>query len=141
MNNDNSAKIILCDDEAIILKAVEIAIKKVYSKNNKKVFIETSSNGIECLYKIYHDYRFKGIKYDLLIIDENMDYLKGSQVTSILKGLVEVKQLNELRIFSATGHEDEISLNRIKKFGCDGFIGKPIKATDITSTLTQLNLI
>jgi len=126
----------VCDDEKSITSSVKNLIRKICINNNLVIEIEIVMNGIECLYKIYRDY-YMGIKYDILLIDESMPFIRGSMITSILKNIISSKELNKILIYSITGYDDEMALNQIKSFGCDGFLKKPIRHNTLTAIIEK----
>ena len=135
----NCINIMICDDERIIAKSIENLIHKVANKHNKKFNTVVTENGIDCLYKICNDYK-KGIRYDIMMIDENMPFLLGGEVIRIITKLNSNKQLNKIKIYSITGIVDLDTINYIKSCGADGFYNKPIGISMIENLLGNSNL-
>ena len=134
-------KVMICDDENIVLKAQKRLLETICKEHNKEVYIETASNGLECLYKIFDNYVNKGISYNILLIDENMTVLNGTDAILLLRKLQSNKSINNFLIFSVTGHEDEENINRIMSSGCDGTVAKPLSKHTFLSLLIKCNFI
>ncbi len=66
-------------------------------------------------------------KIKLIISDENMDYLNGSDAIRFIRKLEKVKNLTKTKIVSLSCHED----NKIKEYifneGADYILTKPLK--------------
>ena len=117
-------KVMICDDDNLILKTQRKLLESICKEYKKEVYIETASNGLECVYKIFDDYINKGLSYSILLIDENMDYFSGTDATFLLRKLQNEKTINYFLIYSVTGHEDEESLKKIMSYGCNGTVAK-----------------
>jgi len=130
----------ICDDEHLIAESVDRLLKKVCDK--RKVILKTqiSKNGIECLYQIYKEY-IEGRKIDLLLIDENMPFMIGSECIKILRNLMMDKWINKFKIYSITGYTDSEHLNYIKAAGSDGFYSKPISLNMMNDLLIKSEII
>ena len=136
----HDVSIIICDDEHIIAESIERLVRKTC--NNYKVSVKThiSKNGIDCLYYIYNEC-IEGRKIDLLLIDENMPFMVGSQCIKILKNSMSDKWLNKFKIYSITGYVDKDNINYIKQSGSDGFYTKPICLNMIKDLLLKSEII
>ena len=77
----------------------------------------------------------------MLLIDENMPFMVGSQCIKILKNSMNDKWLSKFKIFSITGYVDSDNVNYIKHSGSDGFYSKPISATMINDLLQQSEIL
>ena len=136
--NNIELKIMICDDDSTILKAERRLLESICKENKKDVYIETCSNGLECVYKIFDDYINRGISYSILLIDENMNYMDGSEAIKILRKLQRDKVINNFLIYSVTGQEDnEIAM----KYGCDGVLTKIIPKRALAALLLNNKLI
>ncbi|NCQ43303.1 MAG: response regulator [Cyanobacteria bacterium] len=121
---------LVCDDDPNITSSLKKLIGKNADKKGVIVNIDISSNGIECLNKIYDNYLSK-MKYDILLIDENMPGIKGSMTIKIIKTMISMKELNPIKVFSITSFESEEFKKEMISIGCDGFIPKPVKMKDV----------
>jgi len=130
----------ICDDEKIISKSIENLIIKVGKASKKSISTRMAKNGIECLYKIYEDY-INGIKYDILLIDENMPFLLGSDIIRIITRLITSKQLNRIKIYSITGYSDLEQIKYIKDSGALGFYSKPLNTGMVEDLFREVQII
>jgi len=104
--NVNVYRILIVDDEELIRKSQINIIKKYSIKKNILVEIEECEDGIECLFKIYKGSQI-GKKYNLIITDETMNYMKGSFMAKILKKLIAEKVIYDIRIIMVTSYGSE----------------------------------
>jgi len=96
-------RILIVDDESLIRQSQINLIKKYVVKKNISIEIEECEDGIECLYKIYKGLQ-KGIKYDLIITDETMNFLKGSFLAKIIKKLISENVIYNIKIIIMTSY-------------------------------------
>ena len=130
----------ICDDEHLIAESVDRLLKKVSDKNGIKLKTQISCNGIECLYQIYRSF-IEGKKIDMLLIDENMPFMIGSECIKILRNLMADKKITKFKIYSITGYVDTEHINYIKASGSDGFYSKPISLNMTHDLLIKSGLI
>ena len=132
----------ICDDDKIIANSIAKSLKKIKYQElgiiglNSSYFVEVNTtvciNGIDCIYEIYKDYKV-GKKYSYLFIDEQMPGIYGSTTIKILKDMIAAKNLNNIKIYSITGYDDEEFEKTLKKFGCDGILTKPVSQASLES--------
>jgi CheY-like chemotaxis protein len=130
----------ICDDEHLIAESVERLLKKVGDKKKINLDIKISKNGIECLYQIYNE-AIAGRKIDLLLIDENMPFMIGSECIRILRNLMTDKRIAKFKIYSITGYVDSDHVNYIKTSGSDGFYSKPISLNMMQDLLIKAEIL
>ena len=124
----------ICDDDHTITSSIKNLTNKISGELFITIESEITYNAVDCLYKIFKDY-YNGLKYDILLIDETMPFMTGSCLTQLLKKISTSKELNNIKIYSITGYDDEIMLSNIKSHGCDGFIKKPVRYKDLKDTV------
>lgn len=126
----------ICDDDT----TVRVSMKRNFNKcaEEKRIFldIEESINGLECLYKIYSDF-LVGIKYDIVFMDENMPFMKGSLAANILKNMALEGHMNKPRLISISSFEDEGIQNFLKEQGFNEFLKKPHTKETISKFMDQ----
>lgn len=130
-----SLRIMICDDEQSIARSVEKLIKKYGDENNVSIQTVIANNGVACLNKICEDSQ-KGKKYDILLIDESMPFMSGSQCTKILKNMSRSRELNNIKIYSVTSYDGEM-VDSIIENGCDGVLEKPITKGNLADLLDR----
>ena len=126
--------IMICDDDPRITSSINNLVNKVSNELNVLIHVDTCYNGIECLYRIYDNYK-KQKKYDILLLDENMPGISGSLLIRILQTMIEDKELNALKIYCITSFEDESFKKTMNSIGINGFLPKPINKKDIEALL------
>lgn len=102
----NIFRILVVDDEKLIRQSEINIIKKFFVRKKLEFKVEECSDGIECIYKIYQSLN-KGIKYDLILTDETMNFLKGSTMAKIIKSLVKENVIKDIKIFMITSYESD----------------------------------
>lgn len=100
----NSIRILLVDDERLIRQSGKNVINKYFKKKGISFELEECADGVECLFKIYDGIK-NGIKYDLIITDETMNFMKGSTTAKILKELMKDNIMYYLKIIMVTSYE------------------------------------
>ncbi len=91
------------------------------------------SDGIDLLNILRND-SFGQIK--VIFIDENMEYLNGSETVSIERKLEEKKKIKNYKIASVTAFDDVNTRENILKSGANTIISKPCTKSDITNVLS-----
>jgi len=99
-------KIMIVEDDKFI-RQCQVNLIKRYFNYDSDIFIDECEDGIECLYKIYVALK-NGVKFDLVITDEKMQYIDGLYLASILKNLKEKNLFNDLKVFLVTFNESTI---------------------------------
>jgi len=106
INEGDILRILIVDDEKLIRQSQINLIKKYSQKKNILIHIEECEDGIECLYKIYKGLQ-TGIKYNLIITDETMNFLKGSFMAKIIKKLIAENVIYKIKIIMVTSYGAE----------------------------------
>jgi signal transduction histidine kinase/CheY-like chemotaxis protein len=129
--------VVICDDEATILYSTSYIIRKIARKKNIYVNVITCSNGIECINKIYEEYLHRNF-INMVFIDENMPFIRGTKLAKIIKTMSREKQINDISIYlvSACGHEEYTQ--NIKSTYIDGFFNKPITISSLESVFEEM---
>jgi CheY-like chemotaxis protein len=128
----------ICDDEKEVRSSIRRLLCALPKFDNDYTLItQETFNGIECLYKIYKDFR-NGIQYNLLLIDENMPYLKGSTVAYVLKEMKDEGQINNIRIISISGDTYPDTIKYIMSKGVEEIIFKPVNKNSLESMIKSI---
>jgi CheY-like chemotaxis protein len=96
--------IIVVDDEVVIRKSTIRMLLKYCDENGKDLNILEAGDGIECLslyYKCYKD----GINVVMIISDQTMNFLNGSDTARILHNLNSEKGLSDIPFYILTAYE------------------------------------
>ncbi len=132
--------IILADDNDLINNCNKKIISKVLNEIGKYDYdILSVNDGIDII-KIFID-NLENKKIKLIISDENMDYLNGSDAIRFIRKLEKVKNLTKTKIVSLSCHED----NKIKEYifneGADYILTKPLTKLSIRAILEEISLL
>lgn len=111
----NDKKVLIIDDNSINLKVCS----KVLSSYG--IQVEECNSGEECIEKIN-----KGYKFDLLLADEMMPVMSGTQMMKILKNGGYTSPIVVL-----TADVDVNSKDKYKESGFDDYLGKPIDRKEL----------
>ena len=82
-----------------------------------------------------------GRKIKAIFIDENMEYLNGSESVSIIRRLQKNDKINKFSIASVTSFEDLQTKDFIKNSGMDVVFSKPIKKSELIDFLDKYNIL
>ena len=107
--------------------------KVLISLNINDCSIIEASDGIELLNIVIKD---KNNKIKCIFIDENMDYLNGSETVKIIRKLQNMDKINSYNIVSITALEDNESKIKILKSGVNLMIMMPAKIGAVSSRMT-----
>ena len=135
-NTNSNYDIIVIDDQRFIRDSLVNIIKNVIKKlETPNVEIIEGSDGIDLLNHIRLDHSHK-IK--CIFIDENMQYLNGTDVIKILRKLENNGKIQNYNVVSITAFEDNETKERILNSGANSIISKPCTKSDITKILKKL---
>ena len=115
-------KILIAEDDEIILKIIEFRLKK----DGHEVII--AKDGRDALIKI------KELQPDLVISDIMMPYTSGLEIVSELK--TKYGKKIPIIILSSMGQEDVVL--EAFKLGADDFITKPFSPNELTMRINRL---
>ena len=120
--------ILIVEDNQSIRKSIANVLKLYLNKNSlkKRFDIIECADGIDMLKIVKDDNQQCLNKIKLIITDENMEYMCGSNAISILKSLEMNKKINTLFIISLTAFSDEFTVNEIISRGANMIVDKPL---------------
>ncbi len=93
------------------------------------------SDGIDLLSLIKKD-KDKQIK--CIFIDENMEFLNGSETVKIMRKLEESNKINKYYVVSATAFDDVETENYLIKLGVDKVINKSCTVSSIYNIISSV---
>jgi len=140
--NVKKYKILIIDDHKIIRESLVILIKKILKNLNKENIFDIieGSDGVDILsYLIYDQTKENEIK--LVITDENMEYINGSEAISIIRKLEKAKKIKNVSIASITAFEDEFNKNKIKQSGSNIILSKPCSESMLRKFLLDYKIL
>jgi CheY-like chemotaxis protein len=113
-------KILICDDDAVLLRMMELSLKE---RNLGEVVV--AKNGREALEIL------RNLSFDLVVTDIHMPYNNGEDVLNLIRQ--EQRKNTPIIMISSDGDEDVIAL--AKKQGVNQFVKKPVKRDEIDSLI------
>ena len=125
--------IMVCDDSNTVRDSIKNILESLKKKKFELRYFD-SINGLDCLTQLYN----KNMKFDLLLIDENMPYLKGSILIKLLREMRKDKFQVEMKIISITGENDEDFIKFLRSEGCDDVLSKDIRKSDLEKQINFL---
>jgi len=136
--NENCSYFLVVDDLEFVRKNTSNLLRSVFSDINKSDYkIIECSDGIELLNYVMND---KENRIKCIFIDENMEYLNGSETVKIMRTLEEKSKINKYHIVSITAFDDHETKNCILKSGVNSIVVKPCSKSSIVDTLKRIGI-
>lgn len=134
LNPQSHEQILIIDDNNIILESIENVFKTVV-KNLKisNLSVRKANDGID-LIKIITEDQKQGNKIKCVLIDENMEFMNGSEAINILRKYEKEQKIKKVHICSISATEDD---NRDL---IDEVMSKPVTVKNLESLIKRLNL-
>lgn len=123
----------VCDDSTSVRDSLKNMLENI-KKDKFNLNYYEAINGLDCLVQLY----IQKTKFDLLLIDENMPFLKGSAVVNLLREIRKDKFQTEMKIVSISGDNNEDFIKYLKKQGFDHVLSKDIKKRDLEDQIQIL---
>ena len=123
----------VCDDSTSVRDSIKNLLDNIKKQKFNLRYYE-SINGLDCLAQLYT----KKTNFDLLLIDENMPYLKGSVVVKLLQDVRKDKFQAEMRIISISGDNNKDFINYLLNEGCNDVMSKEIRKRELEE---QINIL
>ena len=139
-NDYNEAKLIfvVVDDHKIVRDNTKNLLKIVLSSMKiEDYLIIEGSDGIDLINIVKND---KGNKIKCILLDENMEYLNGSETVKILRKLEEKNVINKYNYVSVTAFDDQETKNNIIKSGINSILSKPCTKSSLINVVKKLNI-
>lgn len=142
LNNSNNELIekriiLLADDNHIINESHKRLLKSLCTHKNLDYEIITCYDGMDIL-KIVCDEKFFDF-IDLIITDENMEFINGSEAIKIIRIIEERKKSSKRMIVSLTCQEEPSILEHIKDSGADIILSKPLTKQKLINIFEVMN--
>ena len=117
-------RILVVEDSPTMRQLITFTLKRL-----KDVEIVEASDGVDALKKI------SAGKFDIIFTDINMPIMDGLKLVSLVKNDPANKDIPIVVITTEGGQEDR---DRALALGANSYITKPIQATNLLATATQL---
>jgi len=108
---------------------------QVCSESKKSIDIIEGADGVDLIYQIIKDQTCNLIK--AVIIDENMEYVNGSEAITFIRKLQSLNKVKNIYISSITAFEDEFNKRNIMKSGADDILSKPCKKSAVQNIIAN----
>ena len=120
---ERNLKILLAEDCENNVLLVQLYLKKFpYS-------IDIAENGDIAVKK------FKDDKYDIVLMDIEMPFTDGYEATGLIRDYEVSNNLNKTPIIAVTAHALPENEKRAYSVGCDYFLTKPVRKTDLVDAI------
>ena len=120
-------QIVITEDNKLLRNSLVNRVKKVFKLNNLDVEIILGLDGIDTIKYIIED-QSNGNKIKLVLTDESMSYVNGSQSLRFINSLKKESKLKELPMFVCiTAYEDTESIDYLSNQGFNKVIDKNCK--------------
>jgi len=133
-NELKSKKVLIIDDEKLVRGTIIRYFTKLKQEdgleNDYEIF--EAENAISALNLIFEN-SLQNIKFDYIIIDEMMPFLRGSSLIKILKEMYFEGNINKITIISHTAYDTKEIKDIITKNGADLVWNKPVSFEDFKS--------
>jgi len=131
---------IIIDDNKYIRESVRNILERILKEKNYLHLVEIleGSDGVDLL-KFSIDY-FYTQRIQLVITDENMEFMQGSAAIKILREFEMQNKIPHYCIFSSTSFEDKISQDYIKDAGADFILNKPLNKEKLLQELINFEV-
>jgi len=130
-------RVLLVDDEKLIRES-EVSVLKKFSKKNKDKFTEIEIveciDGVECLFQVWLHLQ-QGIKFDAIITDQSMNFMRGSLLAQIIKNLIKENVMYDIKIFMVTSYEPHMITNTVGDDLLDDIYTKPLSIDNVRNIL------
>ncbi len=130
-NNETKIKkkiyALVVEDEQVLRNCNINLITKYFNEKGIDISIEESTDGIECIYKIYKGFN-KEIKYQFIVCDEQMNIMNGNMMTNIIRSLIDENRFYPIKIYSSSGNnfvDDSFKKNY------EGIFSKPLTIDNV----------
>lgn len=108
--------ILVVDDDYLCRKNIKNLVKSIVSELNLDVGVIKASDGLDILSQVIND-QSKNSQIKLIICDENMAYLNGSDSFRLLNTLADRKKLSKVPMVILTALEESDFLNQMLNSG------------------------
>ncbi len=121
----NKKRILIVDDETLVRKTIVRHFQKFDHDNCVNFDLHEAENAITALNCIYDNYQ-NNIRFDMIILDEYMPFMRGSTLLKVLNDIYSDGELNKIKIISHTAFDTKEIKELILKNGAYAIWNKPI---------------
>ena len=129
--------ILLVDDSDTLRTAAHNLLKDTNISKDYKII--EGRDGVDILSEVIND-QSQGRRIRMIISDENMEYICGSQAFTIIKNLEKLNKIGKIILVSLTAYVDDESRNTIIRSGADLVLHKPLNKKALIEAYNSLIL-
>jgi len=118
--------ILLVEDNSANQAFMKVLLKKI------GVTFDIANNGLEAIEK------FKTNKYDIILMDENMPIMNGTEATKNIRRIEKEKNLSHITIVALTANSLEGDEEKFLKVGMDMYLSKPLNIRKLINVFEEL---
>ncbi len=115
-------KILICDDDIMMIKAIEHKLK------SSGYEIDVASDGNQASEKVRNN------KYDIIITDLLMPFVSGLELINIIRN--ELKLTTPIIVLSQMGNEETVL--QTFQLGADDYVTKPFSPNELSVRISKL---
>lgn len=134
-----SKTILICDDSFPIRQSLKLLLSQLPGLTSQYNIVECR-DGIETL-KCVVDDQSEGNKIKVVLTDENMEYMNGSESVRVLKRLESQNKIQKCFYFTITAYDDEETRRAISNAGVEEVLSKPLTKSVISKLFSTYGLI
>jgi CheY-like chemotaxis protein len=134
---ENEVRVLLIDDEPLIRKTLKKHLENISKTNDTIFYCEEASNCFEAIDIVYKNF-INNVKFDIIVIDEYMPFMKGSTFIKLFKQLYQESNFYNVKIISYTAFDSNEKKKLILNSGADQIINKPISFNDFKNVILCL---
>lgn len=124
---DQKKKILIVDDDNFCRKTVCLNINKILKELNLNCEVIQEDDGLGLIQRVLKEKSYGLNSIKLIISDENMNILNGSQALNIVKTIEEKKKSHKIIKYILTAIEDDKNFDHIRNISGAEIIKKPAK--------------
>jgi len=123
-------KVLIADDNEIINNSNKKMVSEILNEKGFEFEIIQLFDGLEIIkYILNNNNNYEKIK--LILTDESMDCMNGSEAISFIRNFEKRKGLKPIQIVSLTCYENLATTNNILKTGADLVLCKPVSKSKL----------
>ncbi len=127
--------IVIVDDQKLVRDFTVNLVKNVLALLKTSDYnLVQANDGIDLLNLVRLD---KENNIKLIFVDEEMQYMNGSEAVRIIRKLEESQKINRYEIISVSAFDDEEMKNKIMESGVNRIISKPCNKSEILKILSK----
>lgn len=138
INTNKMKKILVVDNAITINDYITNLLRNIIDEKNMRNEVIQCFDGVDLVSEVFNDQK-NGNLIDLIIVDENMDFINGTEAIGILRRIERDKQIKLPYIVSSTN--DEGVKQKLNSLNVTKIIPKPINKNSMVNVMKELKII